>query len=153
MFRLDDDGPEQPEKPRKPKEASEADPLESIEIPELGAEPIGSTEDEESVVVVETSLSPYLVLFHEPTVYRAEQIRLLRNKLIAMNPDSSAKTLVVTSAQPGEGKTSTAINLAMAFAERERTPVILVDADMRSPSVETQLQINLGAGLSEELSP
>ena len=105
----------------------------------------------DAIVVVEKSVSPYLVLFHEPTGYRAEQIRGLRNKLIAMNSDDSAKTLVVTSAQNGDGKTTTAINLAMAFAERERTPVILVDADMRQPSVEKNLQINRGKGLSEVL--
>ncbi|MEE2886716.1 MAG: CpsD/CapB family tyrosine-protein kinase [Planctomycetota bacterium] len=144
MFRLDEESPEEPGQPGKPKK-TRVETAEAVE--ELGR----ARADEESIVVVENSLSPYLVLFHEPTGYRAEQIRLLRNKLIAMNPDSSAKTLVVTSAQPGEGKTTTAINLAMAFAERERTPVILVDADMRSPSVESQLQINLGAGLSEAL--
>jgi receptor protein-tyrosine kinase len=106
---------------------------------------------DDAVVIVDRSVSPYLVLFHEPTGYRAEQIRGLRNKLSAMNPDDSSKTLVVTSAQSGEGKTTTAINLAMAFAERERTPVILVDADMRSPSIERQLQLNPSVGLSETL--
>ena len=104
---------------------------------------------DDSVVLVEKSVNPYLVLFHDPTGYRAEQVRGLRNKLIAMNPDDSAKTLAVTSAQTEDGKTTTAINLAMAFAERERTPVILVDADMRAPSVERHLQLNRATGLSE----
>lgn len=120
------------------------------EVPVPGSEPeVGL--DTDAVVLVERSVSPYLVLFHEPTGYRAEQIRGLRNKLIALNPDDAAKTLVVSSAQNGDGKTTTAINLAMAFAERERTPVILVDADMRQPSVERSLQLNRGAGLSEVL--
>ena len=105
----------------------------------------------ESVIIVEQSLNPYLVLFHDPTSYRAEQIRGLRNKLIAMNPDSAAKTLVVTSAIRGEGKSVTAINLAMAFAERERTPVILVDADMRFPTAERYLHLSPAVGLSEVL--
>lgn len=115
------------------------------------ADPSAVALDEDAIVIVEKSVSPYLVLFHEPTGYRAEQIRGLRNKLIAMNPDDSAKSLVVTSAQNGDGKTTTAINLAMAFAERERTPVILVDADMRQPSVERHLQLNRNPGLSEVL--
>jgi capsular exopolysaccharide synthesis family protein len=140
MFRLDEDQPEKPDQSKQT--APPADAAAHL--------PSGIAEDD-AVVLVETSLSPYLVLFHEPTGYRAEQIRGLRNKLIAMNPDGSSKTLVVTSAQAGEGKTTTAINLAMAFAERERTPVILVDADMRSPSVESHLQVNLEAGLSEAL--
>ncbi|MCA8956427.1 MAG: CpsD/CapB family tyrosine-protein kinase [Planctomycetes bacterium] len=110
-----------------------------------------SFDTEDSVVIVEQTVSPFLVLFHEPNGFRAEQIRGLRNKLIAMNPDDSAKTLVVTSANEQEGKTTTAINLAMAFAERDRTPVVLVDADMRKPAVESQLQLNRGIGLSEVL--
>lgn len=163
MFRLDEDLPEDPEKPKKaekPVESAPPDPVEieevvaAVEVPaesELLVESPEEADDEDAIVLIEKSLSPYLVLFHEPTGYRAEQIRGLRNKLIAMNPDTSAKTLVVTSAQAGEGKTTTAINLAMAFAERERTPVILVDADMRSPSVGSHLQINLGVGLSDAL--
>ncbi len=143
MFRLDED---QPEKPDQSKQTVQSD-----QPTDAASHSTSSVLEEDAVVLVETSLSPYLVLFHEPTGYRAEQIRGLRNKLIAMNPDGSSKTLVVTSAQAGEGKTTTAINLAMAFAERERTPVILVDADMRSPSVESHLQINLEAGLSEAL--
>ena len=110
-----------------------------------------ATAVDSSVVIVEKSLSPYLVLFHEPTGFRAEQIRGLRNKLLAMNPDGSAKSLVVTSAQSGEGKTITSINLAMAFAERERSPVVLVDADMRAPSIGKYMQINDSVGLSEVL--
>jgi receptor protein-tyrosine kinase len=109
------------------------------------------TIDEGSVVIVEQSVNPYLVLFHDPTGYRAEQIRGLRNKLVAMNPDGAAKTLVVTSAIRDEGKSVTAINLAMAFAERERTPVILVDADTRFPTAERYLHLNPAPGLSDVL--
>lgn len=106
---------------------------------------------EDQVVIIERSLNPYLVLFHDPTGYRAEQIRGLRNRLIAMNPDGNAKTLVVTSAISGEGKSVTALNLAMAFAERERTPVVLVEADMRFPCVERYLQLNPAPGFSDVL--
>lgn len=114
-------------------------------------DPSGDPQDPDALVILEQSLSPYLVLFHDPTGYRAEQIRGLRNKLSAMNPDGSAKSLVVTSAGAGDGKTTTAINLAMAFAERERTPVVLVDGDMRKPSVERALQLNPRPGLSDLL--
>lgn len=107
--------------------------------------------DEDMVVIVERSVNPFLVVFHDPAGYRAEQIRALRNKLIAMNPDGTAKTLVVTSAIKGEGKTITAINLALAFAELERTPVLLVDGDLRSPCVESYLNLNPAPGLSDVL--
>src|SRR5690606_31405395 len=71
--------------------------------------------------------------------------------LIAMNPDGSAKSLVVTSAIKGEGKTITAINLALVFAELERHSVVLVDADLRTPRVEDYLNLNRRPGLGEVL--
>ena len=103
------------------------------------------------VVVVDESVNPYLVLFHEPAGFRAEQVRGLRNRLVAMNPDGEPKTLVVTSAVRGEGKTVSALNLAMAFAELERQEVVLVDADLRRPSCERYLNLNQAPGLSDVL--
>jgi succinoglycan biosynthesis transport protein ExoP len=103
------------------------------------------------IVVVDRSVNPYLVLFHEPTGYRAEQIRALRNRLVALNPDGEPKTLVVTSAVRGEGKTVAALNLAMALAELERNQVVLVDGDLRRPSCEKYLNLNPEAGLSDVL--
>ena len=103
------------------------------------------------VVVVDESVNPYLVLFHEPAGFRAEQVRGLRNRLVAMNPDGEPKTLVVTSAVRGEGKTVSALNLAMAFVELERQEVVLVDADLRRPSCERYLNLNQAPGLSDVL--
>jgi capsular exopolysaccharide synthesis family protein len=103
------------------------------------------------VVVVDRSVNPYLVMFHEPAGYRAEQVRALRNRLVAMNPDGEPKTLVVTSAVRGEGKTVAALNLAMAFAELERQKVVLVDADLRRPSCERYLNLNNEQGLTDVL--
>lgn len=103
------------------------------------------------VVVVDESVNPYLVLFHEPAGFRAEQLRGLRNRLVAMNPDGEPKTLVVTSAVRGEGKTVSALNLAMAFAELERQEVVVVDADLRRPSCERYLNLNQKPGLTDVL--
>jgi len=104
------------------------------------------------VVVVDESINPYLVLFHEPAGFRAEEIRGLRNRLVAMNPDGGPKTLVVTSAVRSEGKTVTALNLAMALSELERQRVVLIDADLRRPSCERYLNLNAEAGLTDVLS-
>ena len=103
------------------------------------------------VVVVDQSVNPYLVMFHEPAGFRAEQVRGLRNRLVAMNPDGEPKTLVVTSAVRGEGKTVSAMNLAMSFAELERQEVVLVDADLRRPCCERYLNLNQGPGLTDVL--
>ncbi len=106
---------------------------------------------EDVLVVVDQTVNPYLVLFHEPAGFRAEQVRSLRNRLLAMNPDGEPKSLVVTSAVRDEGKTVAAINLAMAFAELERQRVVLVDADLRRPSCERYLNLNPEPGLSDVL--
>jgi len=106
---------------------------------------------EEMVIIVDQAVDPYLVLFHDPAGFRAEQVRSLRNRLVALNPDGEPKTLVVTSAVRGEGKTVTALNLAMAFAELERQQVVVVDADLRRPSCERYLNLNEGPGLTDVL--
>lgn len=105
----------------------------------------------EMLVIVDRAVHPLVVLFHDSNGFRAEQFRGLRNKLVAMNPDGASKTLVCTSAIRGEGKTVTAINLAMAFAELDRTPTLLVDADLRSSSVDQYLNLNPGPGFSDVL--
>ncbi len=115
-----------------------------------GAEVPGERDD--VLVIVDRALSPYLVLFHEPAGYRAEQIRALRNRLVALNSDGEPKTLVVTSANRGEGKTVSSINLAMALSELERQQVVIVDADLRRPSVERCLNLNAGPGLVDVLA-
>jgi capsular exopolysaccharide synthesis family protein len=107
---------------------------------------------DDMVVVVERALNPYLVLFHEPAGYRAEQVRALRNRLVALNPDGEPKTMVVTSAVREEGKSIAALNLAMAFAELERQQVVIVDADLRRPSCERYLNLNAEAGLADVLT-
>ncbi len=118
---------------------------------ETELDPAEAGRDDDMIVVVDRSLNPYLVLFHEPAGYRAEQIRALRNRLVAMNPDGEPKTLVITSAVRGEGKSVAAINLAMALAELERQQVVLVDADLRRPSCERYLNLNAEVGLSDVL--
>jgi len=107
--------------------------------------------NDEMLVIVDRSVNPYLFLYHEPAGFRAEQVRSVRNKLVALNPDGEPKTLAIASAMRGEGKTSTAINLAMALAELERTEVVLVDADMRRPGIATFLNLEETMGLSDVL--
>ena len=74
---------------------------------------------DETFVLIERTVNPYIVNFHEARGFRAEQIRGLRNKLLVMNHEDMPRTLAITSAIQGEGKTVTAINLAIALAELE----------------------------------
>ena len=92
-----------------------------------------------------------IVLKH-PTSSLAESYHILRTAILLSTAPRPPQALLVTSAQPGEGKTCTALNLAMGLAQRG-VPVVLVDADMRRPGIARALKISTnGAGLSTILS-
>jgi capsular exopolysaccharide synthesis family protein len=81
----------------------------------------------------------------------SEQYRSLRARIQSMRRTRPLRTMVITSARPGEGKTTTAVNLAASFGlDHERT-TCLVDADMRTPSVHRALPDPPVAGLAEVL--
>jgi succinoglycan biosynthesis transport protein ExoP len=77
-----------------------------------------------------------------------EAYRRLRTNLLFSSPDIDLETVVITSAQPGEGKTCTAANLAVALASSEKR-VLLVDADLRNPGQHLLFRKSLDGGLSE----
>jgi len=82
-----------------------------------------------------------------PNSQRAEAVRALRTNLHFLTATGSTRTIVVTSPTAGEGKTTTAVILAVARADTG-TSVLLVDADMRRPAVGRTLGIEGRAGLS-----
>lgn len=81
---------------------------------------------------------------------RAESFRQLRTNLQFANVAGHAKTFVVTSSLPGEGKSTTATNLAIALSEAGQS-VCLVDADLRRPMVGEYLGLERNAGLTTAL--
>lgn len=81
---------------------------------------------------------------------RAEAYRLVRTNLQFAQVDQHPRVILVTSPVAGEGKTSTAVNLALAMAEAGRR-TCLVDADLRSPSVARTLGLVQDAGLTTVL--
>ena len=81
---------------------------------------------------------------------RTEAFRLLRTNLQFIDLDQKARVLVVTSAVPGEGKTTTATNLAIALAQTGRT-VLIIDADLRRPRVASFLGVDPAVGLTTAL--
>jgi capsular exopolysaccharide synthesis family protein len=83
---------------------------------------------------------------------RTESFRSLRTNLKYANPGMSPKVIVVTSALPGEGKTTSAINLAISLSQAGEK-VLLVEGDLRRPKVPIYLEFaSKVIGLSELLS-
>ena len=80
-----------------------------------------------------------------------ESFRSLRTSLLSKYADEGTKIIVVTSAQPLEGKTTTAANIAMALAYGGAR-VLLIDADMRRPGLHRPLRLTNERGLSQVLT-
>jgi capsular exopolysaccharide synthesis family protein len=81
----------------------------------------------------------------------SEAFRKLRTNLQFLNVDHPPRTIVITSSAPSEGKSTTAINIALALAEANYD-VVLVDGDMRRPSVDKYLNLVGSVGFSTVLS-
>jgi capsular exopolysaccharide synthesis family protein len=80
----------------------------------------------------------------------AEAYRVLRTNLIFTSADAGGRALVVTSANPGEGKTTTVANLAAALAHNG-AKVLAVDADLRRPTLHQHFGLQKTPGLSDLL--
>jgi polysaccharide biosynthesis transport protein len=106
--------------------------LESIiAIPELGSVPFLPVLADRSHKELKRPFAPIALL--EPNSPGVEAYRALCSVILLSSPDSPFKTLVVTSATSGEGKSTVSCNLATALAQRGRR-VLLVDADLRCSS-------------------
>ena len=90
------------------------------------------------------------VVEKKPKSIAAEAYRTLRTNIQYSSFDNEYRTIVVTSSEPGEGKTVTSGNLALALAQGENK-VLLVDCDMRKPSIHKNFRISNESGLTDLL--
>ena len=92
-----------------------------------------------------------LVSFFEPASMAAEQYRRLRTYVIRPGMENSPRTILVTSAMAGEGKSLTAINLAIIIAIELNSNALIVDCDLRNPSLSRWFGFERQKGLSNYL--
>lgn len=100
----------------------------------------------------ETLRAEGLIVPEDPVSGLLEEFRIVKRELLAdarASDEAAARRILVCSPHPGEGKTYCAINLAIALAAERGIEVVLVDADVLSPSVPARLGITPGKGLMD----
>lgn len=98
------------------------------------------------------TVDPDLVVFHKPQSYEAEQFKILRSAILFPESGKIPRVVLVTSAEPGEGKSFVAANLAASMAMSLDRHVFLVDCDLRRPSIHRIFGQPLNPGLREHLT-
>jgi capsular exopolysaccharide synthesis family protein len=125
-------------------------------LPPLGMIPLGSKSARDGasakrLVIASSKEAVELVTQVRPQSQMAESYRALRTSLLLSNLGSPPKVIMVTSALPQEGKTTTSINCAIVLAQKG-VRVLLIDADLRRPSIHKTLGMGPRSGLSNVLT-
>ena len=125
-------------------------------LPPLGIIPLGSRTareggGEKRLVIASSKEAVELITQVRPQSQMAESYRALRTSLLLSNLGAPPKVIMVTSALPQEGKTTTSINCAVVLAQKG-IRVLLIDADLRRPSIHKTLGMGPRSGLSNVLT-
>jgi capsular exopolysaccharide synthesis family protein len=121
-------------------------------VPASGAASTGAPAIADIVQSIATRLNPLLVAGLAPNSVAAEQYRQLRTRLALAETSHAMRSVLITSPQKGEGKSITASNLALTMAQELQRHVVLVEADLRKPSLQQLFGLPAGPGLAEYLS-
>lgn len=92
-----------------------------------------------------------LITVDNPKSINSEQYRTVRTNIHFSTVDKELKSIMLTSSAPGEGKSTSAANIAIVFAQ-EGLNVLLVDSDMRKPTMHHTFHLKNGSGLSSVLT-
>jgi len=101
---------------------------------------------------VQAHLERRLVAAFAPQSLAAEQYRSLRTRVKSAEHGRAMRTIVITSPNKGDGKSLTAANLALTMAQEFQQRVLLLDGDLRRPSIHRLFGINDAPGLSDVLA-
>ena len=122
-------------------------PIENFGRPNRGASYVKS-----DALYDENCIDENMVTLIKPQSFEAEQFKILRTNLLFPSSGKSPRTIMVTSSMPDEGKSLISANLAISIAQSIQEHVLLIDCDIRRPSVHTQFGFGDVPGLSEHLS-
>ena len=92
-----------------------------------------------------------IISYNDPKSVISEQYRAIRTNIEYSNVDQNTKTILVTSSDKNEGKTTTVSNLAVSFANLNKK-VLLIDCDLRNPSIHKMFRLNNIYGLTDILA-
>jgi capsular exopolysaccharide synthesis family protein len=109
-------------------------------------------QDPSAIAIADGEVDPHLVAYFDRMSPITEQYRALKTNLSTMHAEEPPKSFVLTSSRKGEGKTITALNLAITLADEKECRVVVVDANMRTPGVHLRFGIDNQRGLSDFLS-
>src|SRR5258706_14057127 len=125
------------------------------QLPSLGLIPMGSraeaTKGSRRLAIAPSREAVELITQVKPQSQMAEAYRALRTSLLLTSLGGPPKVILITSALPQEGKTTTSINTAIVLAQKG-TRVLLIDADLRRPSIHKTLGMGPKTGLSNVLT-
>ncbi|WP_419779179.1 polysaccharide biosynthesis tyrosine autokinase [Maridesulfovibrio sp.] len=105
----------------------------------------------DDIVLDEMGLANSRILTKHSSASFTDIYNLLRTQIFHRTKRDNHNVLMVTSAMPGEGKTITSINLAISIAREVDQFALLVDTDMRNPSIHKYLGIDVEKGLTDHL--
>jgi len=125
-------------------------------LPSLGMIPQGSksgieTNSQNRLIIASSKEAVELVTQSRPQSQMAESYRALRTSLLLSSLGAPPKVILITSALPQEGKTTTSINCSIVLAQKG-VKVLLIDADLRRPGVHKTLGMGPRSGLSNVLT-
>jgi succinoglycan biosynthesis transport protein ExoP len=136
---------------RTPEQAQAISGLPSLGMIPLGSKSIGYGATGKRLALTASKEVVETVTQIRPQSQMAESYRALRTSLLLSNLGAPPKVIMVTSARPQEGKTTTSINTAIVLAQKG-VRVLLVDADLRRPSIHKTLGMGPRSGLSNVLT-
>lgn len=110
-----------------------------------------SEEPSNRVLPRSDSVDPRLAALLDPSSPAAECFKMLRTKLLVASRERALRTVMVTSAEPLDGKSLVAANLSVSIAQGINEYVMLVDCDLRAPSIHRMFNVKTSRGIQEYL--